>query len=117
MADEQKQEKRKVLVKIGEKVLDAGDLPPFTIGDRIALNKQGVDTTNMRGNPEIEAKFVLFALQKLDPSLTLDAVLTLPYAKCVQLTIEYLSKGVELDTPFSTPSTNSPGTTSGTGTA
>lgn len=108
--------KKSIEVVIGGKTLKLDDLPPFTMGDRIKLMEQGIDTTKLTGDPAKEAKFVLFALQKLDPALTYEEVLRVSYAKCIQVTIEYLTKGVELDSPFLTRSTNSAGTTVGQGT-
>lgn len=100
-------------IKIGERVFDLADLPPYTIADRIAVTKLGVDPANLRSNPESEAKFVHYALQKLDPALTYEQVLTLPYGQAIRLVMEYLTKGVELDLPFSTPSPTSDTTTAG----
>lgn len=112
MADAQQQPKPIPVIRVGTREIKLSDLPAFTIGDRIRLIEQGLDTKKLE-TPTQEAKFVHYALSKYDPSITYDEVLDLPYVSAIKVIVEFVSKDGVKDAPFSTSSTSSPGTTAG----
>lgn len=114
MSDKQakdQQVKKDVAIKVGLKEIKMSQLPSFTLADKINLKKQGLDLTKL-DDPEKEAKVALYVLQKLDPSITWDEVLLLPYSHAIRVILEYATKDA-LDLPFLMRSTSSVAPTAG----
>lgn len=61
---------RSTKLLVNGKTLDLVGLRGFTLADKIALKKQGIELHKMQEmSPEQEAELVLFVLKKLDPEL------------------------------------------------
>ena len=57
-------------IRVDGKTLDLSAVTGFTLGDKIALKKKGIELTKLAElSPEQESELVLFVLQKLDPAL------------------------------------------------
>lgn len=111
-------EKKQGVLIIGAAEVDLSDLKPLTLGDRRALKALGVDFLKMArggivGDPDEEAKFILFLIRKRRPETTAEEVDELPTMVTTSFLQWYARLSAEVDDPFSMRSTSSPTATAG----
>lgn len=111
------QEQERVIFTIGGEKVDFTNFPPLTVGDKKKLKADpdyNVDFNKIRDlPPHDEAKLILFICRKVRPQTTMDEVDAMPVLASQKIIAHMVQASLQIDAPFSTPSTSSPAATAG----
>jgi hypothetical protein len=107
-------------VTLNGRTIDLTKAFPLTVGDWKRLKKVGVTPSTLQQQAkeqdfEVIAAYLHYAVQKADPTVTMDEIdgLSMKDFAALSAVIGPLAGGEEVDRPFSAPSTSSAPSTAG----